>query len=276
MKKAKKRHNEKVEITDITAVGCWLRMRKKNYYLSFVDRFPQFLGATEEELKQVTVCHNEVDNEYLRWDMLNFEFYPYNEFSPYRSNRKLTKKQAERIRKAMEHIKVSDWVVRQLKYFDEKAVKKPETRYEKIKAKIQKWWVWQHSIIDIAFGVALSTVYVRFKILGRGIDFKVELPWCLNKYNPIYQLARGIVHLVSKLTNNHSCCLFWKFGGYKGLELQLCSNYKMLGFEYDWLEHCDHWGHRASIIVAGLGFHAWFADSRHWDYERETFEMYDT
>ena len=139
-----------------------------------------------------------------------------------------------------------------------------------MKEKLKKWWLEQYSIINVAFGVALSTIYVRCTILNYGIDFKIELPWCLNNLNPIYWLAKGIVFIVSKLTKNCFCCLFWKFGKNKGLELQLFPKYEIIAFEYCWNEHCDHWGHWTAATIAGLGWNASFADNRHWDDDKTT------
>jgi len=47
--------------------------------------------------------------------------------------------------------------------------------WKKVREKLKKWWLSRHSVVDIAFGVAFSTLYVRFKILGYGLDFGIEL-----------------------------------------------------------------------------------------------------
>jgi hypothetical protein len=47
--------------------------------------------------------------------------------------------------------------------------------WKKVREKLKKWWLSRHSVVDIAFGVAFSTLYVRFKILGYGLDFSIEL-----------------------------------------------------------------------------------------------------
>ena len=64
MSKIKK--DVEVEVTDITANGCTLRVRSKEYHLSFVTRYPCFLGVPAEEIKKVSLCHTD-----LQWESLD-------------------------------------------------------------------------------------------------------------------------------------------------------------------------------------------------------------
>ena len=62
----KTKSDAKVNVTDITANGCTLRVRSKDYYLSFVSGHPYFLGVPAEEIKQVALLHDS-----LRWKALD-------------------------------------------------------------------------------------------------------------------------------------------------------------------------------------------------------------
>ena len=84
----------KVEVTRITAKGCWLRIFPKDYYLSF-DRYPHFLGASDEEIKQVTIIGNT-----LEWEALDMHI-GIESIERDKPNTHLgfTKKQLERLKK---------------------------------------------------------------------------------------------------------------------------------------------------------------------------------
>ena len=92
--------NTKVEVTDITANGCRLRFRSKDYDISFVGSHPYFLGASVDEIKQVTLLGGDT----FQWESLdiyldvdNFEHprrYPY---------LMLSKEQLERIQDVLKH-----------------------------------------------------------------------------------------------------------------------------------------------------------------------------
>ena len=58
-----------------------------------------------------------------------------------------------------------------------------------------------------------------------------------------------------------------------GMEVQLTGTWDIVSIQYNWLEHCAHWGHRAGIAIAGLEFQETFADSRHWDYDKNVPEI---
>jgi hypothetical protein len=260
----------KAEVTDIMPEGCWVRVCSKDYYLSFVDRYPQLLGASEEELKQITVSRNEYGYELLRWDALDVEIYA--DVEIFSGFIRFTKEQAERVRKATKQMKVSAWVIQQLEHFDETPEKSPETWYEKIRESLKAWWFGTRQIISIALGVSFSSLDVCFKILDYGIEFRIELPWCLNKLNPLCWLAKGIVHVVSKLTKR---CVWWHFGKHKALELELWETTDMLAFSYSWSVHEDHWGHWTRMAIAGLELSAIFYDGRHWDHEKNAPQLYE-
>ena len=111
----KKRNDTEVKVTDITAEGCWLRVRSENHYISFVDSHVYFLGASVEEIQNVKLhC-----GKFLRWEALDVDLeidnFLYPERYPYIG---LTKEQLARVRKAIKHTKVSERVKLQLKRFD--------------------------------------------------------------------------------------------------------------------------------------------------------------
>ena len=133
----------------------------------------------------------------------------------------------------------------------------------------KKWWFSRYSVIDVAFGVALSTVYMRFKILDYGIDFKLELPFSLNKLNLINLLTQSMLRRVAKMCGNPYSYVFWKLSKWKGLEVQVSPDYHVLAFWYHWSVHCDHWGHVSDIVVLGLNLCAKFYDGRHWDNDKD-------
>ena len=141
-----------------------------------------------------------------------------------------------------------------------------------MKEKLKKWWLSRWNVIHVSFGVALSTVYVHFKILDYGMDFEIKLPFALNKLNPINLLTKEMLRIVKKLCGKadyYSLCKYWKLSKWKYLELEVVPYYAILSFAYDWCVHCDHWGHEVDITVAGLEFSASFHDARHWNNETD-------
>ena len=142
---------------------------------------------------------------------------------------------------------------------------------------LKEWWKDRCDIIHIAFGVAFSELYVRLIILDHGLDFSIKLPHLLNKMNPITWLTKCVFHAVLMLFGLYdriSVHWFWKFSKWKGLELEIMDKYYLFSFNYHWEEHCDHWGHRAEIAVAGLEASLWYYDSRHWDDTTDAPQIY--
>ena len=111
----KNRNDVAVEVSDITKEGYWICVKSKNHYISFVDGHPYFLGATEEEIRDVKLCP---DNS-LRWDTLDVDVAIDSFYHPeLYSYIGLTPQQLKRVRKAIKHIKVSEWTKIQVKRFD--------------------------------------------------------------------------------------------------------------------------------------------------------------
>jgi hypothetical protein len=130
---------------------------------------------------------------------------------------------------------------------------------------LKEWWMSRHHIINIVFGIAISTVYVRIIILDYGLNFRFKLPWWLNELNPI----NWITHRMLKWTQIDFNYAYWRILQWKSLELQVCSSYQILEFDYKWKVHCDHWGHSVNLVVAGVDGHVQFYDNRHWDYDKD-------
>ena len=94
-----KRNNAKVKVTDITPNGCWVRVRAKDYYLSFVSNYPHFLGASIEEIKCVSLI-----GDYLRWELLDIDLEIDNFEHPKRYPcLMLSKKQLEQIQNVLNY-----------------------------------------------------------------------------------------------------------------------------------------------------------------------------
>ena len=142
---------------------------------------------------------------------------------------------------------------------------------------LKEWWKDHCNIIHIAFGVAFSELSVRLIILDHGLNLSIELPYLLNKLNPINWLTKCAFHAVLMLFglyNRISVCWFWRFSKWKGLELEIMDKYYLLSFSYCWSEHCDHWGHDMEIAVAGLEATVRYYDNRHWDYRTDAPQIY--
>jgi len=62
------RRENKISVTDITSEGFWLHTCSRRYYVSF-EKHPYFLGASVEEIQQVTICREHVSWEALEIDL---------------------------------------------------------------------------------------------------------------------------------------------------------------------------------------------------------------
>jgi len=99
----------------------------------------------------------------------------------------------------------------------------------------KKWWLHRRSVIDTAFGVAFSGVYLRFLVLDYGIRFSVRLPYIWDNFNPINWLTKGLFRMVLRLCrvpDSVSFCKYWKFSQHKGLELEVANAYAIAALEY--------------------------------------------
>lgn len=140
-----------------------------------------------------------------------------------------------------------------------------KTGRETISDQLTEWWMSRCRIVDIAFGIAVSNVYLRIIVLDYGLDFRFELPWCLNQFNPM----NWVTHRILKWTRIDYKYVFWKISQWKSLELQICHGDALLAFDYTWTAHTDHWGHWAALTFAGVEGHIWYADARHWDDDKD-------
>ena len=145
-----------------------------------------------------------------------------------------------------------------------------------IRENIKEWWLERHKVIDFSFGVALSHLCVRIIVLDYGIRFRIELPYILNKLNPINLLTNNIFKLILKFRKNKLACVWLEIGKWKTLEFQMLDSCEIISFNYKWTVHCDHWGHETTFAFAGLESHAWFNDCRHWDYDKDAPELIET
>ena len=132
---------------------------------------------------------------------------------------------------------------------------------------IKEWWMSRYKVVDIAFGLSFSMLYMRFILLDYGVTFNIELPFTLNKFNPLNLLTKGILYVVMWGKTYRYVC--WNIGRWKGVELSVGADWKILAFQYLWRVHTDHWGHETSVTVAGVEVQAMFNDGRHWDDEAD-------
>ena len=142
---------------------------------------------------------------------------------------------------------------------------------------LKDWWYSRYSVINLAFRIALSNVQIRFKILDYGVEFSIELPYFLDKLNPICWFTKGLFCIALKLCAVPGDFKFSKtwynLSKYKKLELEVMSVREILTLDYHWKVNCDHWGHWLIIAVAGLELSTNFYDRRHWDSDRNAPEI---
>ena len=130
---------------------------------------------------------------------------------------------------------------------------------------IRKWWFRTENVICVSSSVSFAHLCVNVKLLDYGLRFEFTLPGILNRLNPFYYFCRGCVWLLRKVTKNSFSSVWWHFGSYKALELQIMESSNLFAFKYCWNMHCDHWGHQLECGLAGIEFLAIFYDSRHWN-----------
>jgi len=131
--------------------------------------------------------------------------------------------------------------------------------------RLYAWWWQKKSVIAFSFCTSLSNFYFRFKLLGYGVKFSVELPYVLEKLNLINWLTKRCVLFTLKAVGSNFGAVSWHVGQHKWLELQLFHGVDLLSFNYYWTTHQDQWGHTVDATLAGIYFHLWFIDRRRWD-----------
>jgi len=134
-----------------------------------------------------------------------------------------------------------------------------------------KWWFNRYSVIYVAFGVALSGIKLHCKVLDYGLEFSIDLPYCLNKLNIIHWFTKGIFSVLLRMCKKPdgiSLWHYWKFANHKYLEVEISPVCEIVAFEYQWKIHYDHWGHLFNFSIVGIELSTNICDCRHWDHEK--------
>jgi len=143
-----------------------------------------------------------------------------------------------------------------------------------MRTQLKKWWFSRYSVINVVFRVALSNVQIRFKILDYGVGFNIELPYILDKLNPINWITKGLFRFVLILCGKSDDFKFSKtwynLSNYKRLEVEVMAVREIVSFDYHWKVNYDHWGHWLILAFAGLELSANCYDRRHWDNDKDT------
>ena len=63
---------------------------------------------------------------------------------------------------------------------------------------------------------------------------------------------------------------------HKHIELQIIENCNLLRFEFEFTVKQDHAGVNLELGLFGYEVHCTFYDDRHWNYEKNCWEKYDT
>ena len=69
---------------------------------------------------------------------------------------------------------------------------------------------------------------------------------------------------------------FGTFFANKFIELEIYRDSSILSFNFNWTIRQSHAGLDIEVGLLGYCFHFNFYDSRHWDYDKECYEKYDS
>jgi len=61
----------------------------------------------------------------------------------------------------------------------------------------------------------------------------------------------------------------------KFIELEVCTNDSLIGFNFRWTTKCDHAGLDIQLSLLGLCLHFNFYDHRHWNYQENRYYVHE-
>lgn len=131
----------------------------------------------------------------------------------------------------------------------------------------EEWWQERNRLIYFAFSLSLSNFYLYIIILDYGLSLSFELGWWLERLNPINYLTRYIPRGIDWLFGRSY--VVWQVADHKWVEVQFLESHRIIGFEYRWRAHTDHWGHMLDMSLLGMELIASYYDSRHWKDEED-------